>query len=197
MTRTTRRFRRIYEDLARGIFPIENDRTFLMAQANHSLPDDQALLLLEIFELLRDPTLAPLIEPYLQRSDAPALAQEALWALCQAGIAAEYKEYILQAVNPGFDWDLDRDVRVSALYGAGEYLHHHQDPDFAHMIAELIDRNDDPVLRSLDEDDKVNTAEMAAGLAMGGDPAELALRDDDNVLRRALVARFLAERRDG
>jgi len=100
-------------------------------------------------------------------------------------------------VNPGFDWDRRREARTTALYGAGEYLRDHRDVDFARMIAELVDRNDDPLLRTLDEDDKVSTAQMAAGLAVGGDPATLALHDDDDVLKNALVARFLAERRDG
>lgn len=56
--------------------------------------------------------------------------------------------------------------------------------------------DDDPLLRTVDENDKLSTAKIAAGLAMGGDPAELALHDDD-VLTNALVARFLAERRNG
>jgi hypothetical protein len=191
------RLRWIHEKLCEGVLPSDADRAYLKDLAKRSLPDDQAKLLLRALALLCDPSTAPSVEPYLHRHDAPELAREALRALCRAGLQSEYRDYIMHAVNPGFDWDRGRDVRVSALYGIGDYLCDHRDPQFAHLIAELVDRNDDPMLRTLDEDQKVNTARMAAGLAMGGDSATLALHDDDEVLLKPLVARFLAERRDG
>jgi hypothetical protein len=190
------RLRRIYEKLCEGILPNAADRAYLKDQAERGLADDQARLLLQAFGLLRDPAMAPLVEPYLRRHDAPALAHEALWALCRIGLQAKYRDYIMPAVNPGFDWDRDHDVLVSALYGVGEYLRDHRDPEFARMIAELVDRDDDPFLRPLEENQKIDAARVAAGLAMGGDSATLAY-DDDQVLTNALVARFLAERRDG
>lgn len=197
MSATETRLWRIYEDLCRRKLPSEADRAFLTAQAKRSLSDDEAIWLLRALGELRDPVAAPLIEPYLQRSDAPPLVHDALWALWRSGLQARYKDYILRAVNPGFDWDTGREVRTTALYGAGEYLRDHKDLDFARMIAELVDRNDDPLLRTGDEDEKVSTARTAAGLAMGGEAATLALHDNDDVLTSALVARFLAERRDG
>ena len=157
------RLRRIYEKLCEGVLPSDADRAYLKARAERSLPDDQAKLLLRTLALLRDPATAPSIEPYLHRHDAPELPREALRALCRIGLQAEYRDYIMHAVNPGFDWDRERGVRVSALYGVGDYLCAQRDPQFARMIAELVDRNDDPLLRSLDEDDKVNAARMAAG----------------------------------
>lgn len=197
VSRTSRKLWRTYLNLWRGTFPSDKDRTWLTESARRDQPDEEAEWLLRTLGLLGDPVLAPLIEPYLQRTDAPELANEALWALCRCGLQATYKDYILHAVNPGFDWDQDWEVRTSALYGAGEYLRNHKDPDFARMIAELVDRDHEPPWRSLDDRSKANTAEMAAAFAMGGDPETLAMRDDDDVLRKALVVRFLAERRNG
>ena len=96
MSRNVRQLQRIYDDLCRGTALSETDRAFLMQQARRSLPDDQALLLLDILVLLRDPAAAPLIEGYLQRSEAPRLPQRALWALCRSGLQAKYKDYILR-----------------------------------------------------------------------------------------------------
>lgn len=147
--------------------------------------------MLRAFGELRDPVAAPLIEPYLLHADAPAFAHEALWTLCPSGLQARYKDWILRAVNPDFEWDKRLDVRVSALFGARECLRgDHKDPELARRIAEIVDRNDDPLLRTLDEHDKVSAARIAAGLAMGGDPADLALHDDDDALKNALVSQF-------
>src|SRR5260370_5921913 len=143
------RLQRIYDELCRGPLSSEADRAFLREQAGRNLRDDEARWMLRAFGELRDSANAPFIEPYLDRCDAPALAHDALWALWRCGLQAKYKDYILRAVNPGFDWDKDREVRTSALYGVGEYLRDHRDPQFARVIAELVDQNDDPMLKAL------------------------------------------------
>jgi len=191
MSSASKKLNRIYQQLSRGDTPTSDDRKFLIECARRRLSNEESRLVLESFGLIRDPDLAFLIEPYLQRTDAPDLVKEALWALCRSGRQLQHKDYILRAVNPGFTWDTRWDVRAAALHGAGEYLRDHKDQEFAQMIVELADRNDDPHLRSSDENDKVSTAKMAAAIAMGGDPEAHALHDEEDVLRKDLVARFL------
>jgi hypothetical protein len=193
-TDANRALQLIYEQLCRHAPISPNAREFLVRLADANLPVDKGEMLLTCLGLLGDPGLAPLIERYLTRSDAPRLVHEALRALSRLGLVGKYKDFILRAVSPGFDWDVDDRVRTMAIYAAGSYLKNHRDHDFARMIAKLAGRTDDALSRTHSENHAVTSAEVAAGIAVGVDPLELT---DDDDLRTAAVQRFLNERSDG
>ena len=106
---------------------------FLKAQAKADIPSPAFDHLMACFKQLNDPLNVPLIEPYFYRED-PAKAGPALSALCWLGQASRLKSYILQAVEPGFAWDPESEVSVSAFYGLGRHLITHRDRDFAQVV---------------------------------------------------------------
>jgi hypothetical protein len=143
------------------------------------------------FRILSDPMDAAFIDPYLQMK-TPRIVALALWTLCWIGAGDRYKSYILAAVEPGFPWDESGDAAGGALTAAGYHLKTHHDRDFAQLIARWATRKETCEDRI---DTIISDAQMAAGYAVGADPARLA--DDDEEYTAASLARFLAERQDG
>jgi hypothetical protein len=189
--------RQICASLAHGVLITPEQMAFLRKHINTDLPPSTITELHNCFQLIGDPANATLIELYLHQQ-SPRLASSTLWTLCWLGLAERYKPYIIEAVEPGFAWDEEREVSGTAVSGAGLHLKTHRDRDFARLILRwaLLDEYDDlfmgdseMALRSTK-----NEAEIAAGYAMGADPFQLT---EDDALVADCVRRFAAERQDG
>jgi hypothetical protein len=173
--------------------------TFLRAHINTDLPPRTISTLLSCFKLIGDQANAPLIEPYLHQQQT-FLASGALWTLCWLGLAERYKSYIIEAVEPGFAWDEQREVSASAVGGAGLHLKTHRDRDFAQLILRWAPRDDDsfrnppPGVSRYALQSTRNAAQIATGYAMGADPYQLT--EDDDLVADCII-RFAAERQDG
>lgn len=165
-----------------------------MEQTQCALPSDQTHMLIDAIGLLHDAAAALSVEKFLNDTDHPGLASEALWTLCRSGLTMKHKEYLVKAINPGYEWDHLYKVQGTFLLCIGEYLRDNRGSDFECILCHLAGRNDDALLLSHRENSAVNIARMAASIAMGADPGAVV---DDRNLENACVARFLTERCNG
>jgi hypothetical protein len=80
-----------------------------------------------------------LVERFLESASDPMLAQMAMHILCNYwDMSDQYLDELIRFVR-GVPWDVDGDVRRTALSDAGEYLRSHEDPRLLHAIVQVFE----------------------------------------------------------
>lgn len=136
-----------------------------------------------------DPSLLPVVEPFLDSPDEPMLARLALEILCHMwDLYDRYRDEIIRFII-GVSWDEDEDVKLMAISCAGSLVQEHPDPELIRLLIWVAE--------SPDEDD-VNTQvalralARATGFAWSDLPQVSAGLPADSDLGRAILAKARA-----